>query len=51
MNPYTFEHLIADQKFKITKSDEQIRHFFNDCIGDINSKPITKGQQFKTINR
>jgi hypothetical protein len=51
MNPYTFEHLIADQKFKITKSDEQIRHFFTDCIGDINNKPITERQQFKTLNR
>ena len=34
---YSFEHLIADQQFKLTKSDDIIRDFFIDCIGNINS--------------
>lgn len=50
MNPYSFEHLIADQKFKIGKSNDTIRYFFTDCIGDINSHKITERQQPKTIN-
>ena len=33
----SFETMIADQKFKITKSNDTIRIFFTDCIGTINS--------------
>ena len=31
MKPITFETLIADQKFKIEKSDEAITEFIKDC--------------------
>jgi len=33
----SFETQIADQKFKINKSDDTIRNYFIDNIGDINS--------------
>ena len=33
----SFETMIADQQFKLTKSDDTIRTFFTDCIGTINS--------------
>lgn len=35
----SFETMIADQLFKITQSNESIRDFFTDTIGNINSCP------------
>jgi hypothetical protein len=33
----SFETMMADQKFKLQQSDDTIRDFFTDCIGNINS--------------
>ncbi len=35
----SFETMIEDQEFKLTRSDDTIRDFFTDCIGSINSCP------------
>ena len=45
-NPNTVERLIDDQIFKITKSDDQIRHFLDDCIGNTNHNAITKRPRY-----
>jgi len=34
MRPTTMETMIADQKFKISRSDDTIRDFLIDVIGD-----------------
>ncbi len=38
----SFETMIADQKFKLQKSDEQYTDFVHDCIGNINSDIVDK---------
>ena len=38
----SFETMIEDQKFKLQKSDDTIRYFFTDCIGNINSVIINE---------
>lgn len=42
------ETMIADQKFKISRSNTVVEEFFRDCIGNINSnnkKPF-RGKSF-----
>jgi hypothetical protein len=41
----SFETMIEDQEFKLTKSDEQYRNFVFDCIGDINSCVLGKQER------
>lgn len=43
MKANSFENLIADQKFKIQESDDNIRSFINDWTGDLNHRTIKKG--------
>lgn len=36
MKANSFENLIADQKFKLTKADEDISDYLEDCQSDFN---------------
>jgi len=37
MKPTTFENLIADQLFKLTKSDDEFTNYMHDCYDSNNN--------------
>lgn len=49
MKANSFENLIADQKFKIEPSDDNIRNFINDWIGGVDHLAFKKRQIKKPL--
>ena len=35
INPYSFETMIAEMKFKLSKSDDAAAEYFNDCLREV----------------